>query len=418
MFEIDRNVRILAIAYACEPGKGSEPGAGWIWSRMIASLGETWVITRSNNRSAIEEGLRNLSLDVSPRFVYVDLPEWARFWKRGQRGIRLYYMLWQIAALRRAHQLLGQLDFDLVWHLTLANAWLGSTGSLLPQPFVYGPVAAGPGMAWGLVPALGIRGTLYEGLRELAEAAGRYVNPLARTSWRRARLILAQNEETRQWMPSRHRPKVMLFPNTVLEDLPTAVRRRRSQPPTALFAARLMPSKGGALAIRAITHLPEWRLLIAGRGPDEARLRRLARRLGAEDRVQFLGWLPRTELFRLMNEEADVFLYPSIREAAGWVVAEAVACGLPVVCLNRGGPPLLGGFAVAATDQHQTARALAEAVRAVSSRSTHPPRAPATDADSSLKRLLDLLRVTGCLSGQGPAVGEGEDIAGGSWRES
>src|SRR5260370_27409176 len=99
MFEIDRNVRILAIAYGCEPGEGSDPGAGWIWSRMLARLGETWVITRSNNRSAIEEGLRNLSLDVSPRFVYVDLPEWARFWKRGQRGIRLYYLLWQIAAL-------------------------------------------------------------------------------------------------------------------------------------------------------------------------------------------------------------------------------------------------------------------------------------------------------------------------------
>jgi glycosyltransferase involved in cell wall biosynthesis len=272
-------------------------------------------------------------------------------------------------------------------------------------------------MPWKLVPALGIRGTLYEGLRELAEAAGRYVNPLARISWRRARLILVQNEETRQWMPSRHRPKVALFPNTVLEELPTAVPRRRSQPPTVLFAARLMPSKGGALAIRAATHLPEWRLLITGSGPDEARLRRLARRLGVEDRVHFLGWLPRTELFRLMNEEADVFLYPSIREAAGWVVAEAVACELPVVCLNRGGPPLLGGLAVAATDQHQTARALAEAVRAVSSHSTHPPRAPATDADSSLKRLLNLLRVTGCLSGQGPAVTEGEDIAGGSWGE-
>jgi glycosyltransferase involved in cell wall biosynthesis len=417
MFETDRNVRILAIAYACEPGKGSEPGAGWIWSRMLACLGETWVITRSNNRPAIEEGLRNLSPNVSLRFVYVDLPAWARFWKRGQRGIRLYYLLWQIAALRRAHQLLGQLDFDLVWHLTLANAWLGSTGSLLPQPFVYGPVAAGPGMPWRLVPALGIRGTLYESLREVAEAAGRYVNPLARISWRRARLILAQNEETRRWIPRRHRPKIALFPNTVLEDFPTVVRRRRSQLPTALFAARLMPSKGGALAIRAATHLPEWRLLIAGRGPDEARLRRLARRLGVEDRVHFLGWLPRTELFRFMSEEADVFLYPSIREAAGWVVAEAIARDLPVVCLNRGGPPLLGGLAVAVTGQHETSRALADAVRAAFTRSAPPPRALATDADSSLKRLLDLLRDTSCFGGHGPAVDEGEDVAGGPWRK-
>ena len=47
-------MRILAFAYACEPGRGSEPGAGWSWARMLAGLGETWVVTRANNREAIE----------------------------------------------------------------------------------------------------------------------------------------------------------------------------------------------------------------------------------------------------------------------------------------------------------------------------------------------------------------------------
>jgi allantoicase len=48
-------VKVLTFAYACEPGKGSEPGAGWGLARMIArELGECWVITRANNRHAIE----------------------------------------------------------------------------------------------------------------------------------------------------------------------------------------------------------------------------------------------------------------------------------------------------------------------------------------------------------------------------
>jgi hypothetical protein len=46
-------MRILAFAYACEPGRGSEPGAGWSWARMLAGIGETWVVTRANNRPAV-----------------------------------------------------------------------------------------------------------------------------------------------------------------------------------------------------------------------------------------------------------------------------------------------------------------------------------------------------------------------------
>ena len=47
-------LRILAFAYACEPGQSPEPGAGWAWSRMLARLGETWVITRLDYQAASE----------------------------------------------------------------------------------------------------------------------------------------------------------------------------------------------------------------------------------------------------------------------------------------------------------------------------------------------------------------------------
>src|SRR4029453_14137733 len=47
-----------------------------------------------------------------------DLPPGVLFWKRGGRGARLYYLLWQAAALRRAQKLSRQVSFDLHWHLT------------------------------------------------------------------------------------------------------------------------------------------------------------------------------------------------------------------------------------------------------------------------------------------------------------
>ena len=47
-------LRIIAFAYAYEPVQGSEPEAGWAWSRVLARLGETWVIPRREDQAASE----------------------------------------------------------------------------------------------------------------------------------------------------------------------------------------------------------------------------------------------------------------------------------------------------------------------------------------------------------------------------
>ena len=67
--------RILLSAYACEPGRGSEPGVGWGWATELAELGhEVWVLTRADNRMTIA---RNPPVDpLNPRFIYYDLPSW------------------------------------------------------------------------------------------------------------------------------------------------------------------------------------------------------------------------------------------------------------------------------------------------------------------------------------------------------
>lgn len=332
-------MKLLAFAYACEPDKGSEPGAGWNWVRMLASLGETWVITRANNRDAIEEALPSIPERARLRFIYVDLARKAMFWKKGQRGVRLYYLLWQVRALREAKRLHARENFDVVWHLTMANAWLGSVGGLVGTQFVYGPVGGGVRFPWRLVGAVGFRGALYEVVRSAAQDAGRYLNPLSRSAWRRAELILVQNPETKVWLPRRHWAKVIVFPNAVLDELPTTPSEERESH-TAMFVGRLVPWKGASLAIEAIARTEDWRLWICGSGHDEGRLRRIAKRLGVEGRVRFLGQLPRHEVLARMRR-AEVFLFPSLHDEAGLVVLEAQRAGLPVICCAIGGPPIL-----------------------------------------------------------------------------
>jgi hypothetical protein len=157
---------------------------------MLAHLGEVWVVTRANNAPAIEAALGDLPEADHLRFVYVDLPAWARFYKRGSRGARLYSVFWQAAALRRARLLDQDLTFDIVWHLTFSTAWLGSLVPLLPRPFVWGPIGGGVSTPWRLASSLGPKGALTDALRAGAHLAGRYANPMTRLAWRRACLIL------------------------------------------------------------------------------------------------------------------------------------------------------------------------------------------------------------------------------------
>jgi glycosyltransferase involved in cell wall biosynthesis len=337
-------MRILAFAYACEPERGSEPGAGWAWARMLARLGETWVITRRDYEASIEQALQSIPERRNLKFAYVELPENIRWWQRGLRGLRVYYLLWQIAALKEARRLRRSMRFDVVWHLTWANAWYGTLAALAGRPFVFGPVGGCVGTVWHLLPYLGWRGAPYEIARVAVQGLTRYLNPVARVSWHRADLILAQNQETRDWFPRSCRSKTMLFPNAVIrgELAKGAPGADRVGAPTALFAGRLEPWKGVFLCLYALTLLPGWRLVICGAGNDESRMRRLARRLSVEERVEWLGWLPQEQVVRHMAS-ADVFLFPSLREEAGAVIVEARAVGLSIVCLARGGPPLLAG---------------------------------------------------------------------------
>ena len=95
-------LKVLISAYACEPGKGSEPADGWNWSLQMRQYHDVWVLTRQNNRDPIE---RAGAEGAGIHWVYLDLPRWLRFWKRGGRRVVLYYYLWQIAAYFRGRRL-------------------------------------------------------------------------------------------------------------------------------------------------------------------------------------------------------------------------------------------------------------------------------------------------------------------------
>ncbi|HVP76128.1 MAG TPA: glycosyltransferase family 4 protein [Gaiellaceae bacterium] len=114
------------------------------------------------------------------------------------------------------------------------------------------------------------------------------------------------------------------------------------------FVSRLVPEKGGRLAVEAFARASrglDATLEIVGSGPDEPSLRALA-----GDNVVFTGAIPQHEALEHISSY-DVLLAPSLgtkrwKEQFGRVVAQALAAGTPVIASDSGSlPEVLGGAA-------------------------------------------------------------------------
>lgn len=108
--------------------------------------------------------------------------------------------------------------------------------------------------------------------------------------------------------------------------------------PTLLSTGNLLENKGHHIAIEALSLLPEFRLVIAGEGPQRSALESLASQTHVASRVQFLGRVDQDQLAKCYSA-ADILVLPSSRE--GWpnVLLESMACGTPVVATRVGGIP-------------------------------------------------------------------------------
>jgi glycosyltransferase involved in cell wall biosynthesis len=109
--------------------------------------------------------------------------------------------------------------------------------------------------------------------------------------------------------------------------------REPTKGPEILFVGRLHDAqKRVSDVLKALWLLAEdWRLTVAGSGPDEAALRRLADELGVSDRVSFEGFVGDSVRLRDLYRRADVVAMPSTYEGLPMVLLEAMSCATPVV---------------------------------------------------------------------------------------
>ena len=263
--------------------------------------------------------------------------------------------------------------------MTLAAHWTRAGVAAVDRPLVWGPVGGAVDPPLALVGELGWRGLLEEVGRYVTRRTLARFGP-ARHTRHRAVFTFAQNEDTARSITTSGRLQVLSNATSIDVHSAGAPGPRRKE---IFFVSRLLPWKGGQLAVRALRYVrhPDAVLRIFGDGPDRERIVRSARRWRVADRVRFEGIVRRDELLHLLSG-AGVFLHPALHDEAGLAVAEALSVGTPVICLARGGPPELlrhwpdvPAAVVEPRSAETTAKAIAAAIDEFLS---YPPPIPQT----------------------------------------
>ncbi len=347
------------VAYACEPGRGSEPGAGWSWALEVGRLGPTYVVTRANNRAAIEawSGWTTWT-GRRPEFVYYDLPAWARWVKRVTGAVHLYHYAWQLGARAVVRGLAERGEIDLAHHVTFGAYWYPSAACVDGVPFIVGPVGGAESTPRALRRFVSPKGRFSEAIRSLTRRLAA-LDPFVRSTLRSADLVYATTHETMAAVRSIGVHRVELMAHVGWRNESGAQPERRAKDVSrvsVLSVSRLIDWKGLEIGVRAFAAMadPCARYVILGTGPARSRLGRLVAEVGVEDRVVFMDRLPSHDAVLQLMADSDVFLHPAMHESGGMSVAEAMGVGLPCVVLNVGGPGILidesCGFAVEPDD--------------------------------------------------------------------
>jgi glycosyltransferase involved in cell wall biosynthesis len=370
----NRRPRVLVFAYACEPDRGSEPGAGWGLVRTLATFADCTVLVGSEHRAGIARWEAEHA-SAALQFVEVGDPWWTPHERRHRLTRFVVYLTW----LRRAHatglRLHRARPFDAVFHATYSTYWLPSPAVRYGVPCVWGPVGGAVVTPRQLRSVLGWRGMLSE-LLDFVAVRLFAVFPPTRRTMRKADVVLVQNEATRHELPPDVGRRALVLNHALFAEVPRAPWRRRS--PHCLFVGPLESRKGVSLALRALAFAhADVELRIIGDGPERTALEKLAERLGLAGRVRFLGWAPRHEVLERMAGAAAV-VFTGLREEGGIALAEALLLGTPVVVLAHGGARTVAESTVDRSrvvlvppgDVAATARGIGEAL---SYFSQHPP---------------------------------------------
>lgn len=336
-------LKIFVSAYACEPDLGSEIGVGWHWVREMSKYFDLWVLTRKSNQTNIEKWLNRNQLPNKINFIYYDLPAKMRFWKKGLRGVRTYYILWQYltnSIVRRTMEL-NQIE---IFHLlTYGNALWSVSRYGQSKFFIWGPTGVGDYIPFEFSNHYGVKWQFIELIRSLVMKT-LSLNIGFRKRCKNADLILCKTEVTKKSIPEKFRHKAVLFTDVAVEPSNATHISKSSSDSSDLVrylaVGRLDPWRGFDLLVEAFANAVQQteniRLEIVGDGSDRKRLQSLIFKYHLENYITLTGFVSKEEYSSKMAQ-CDVVVNPCLKEGGVTTAFDSMSFGKPLICIDTGG---------------------------------------------------------------------------------
>ncbi len=338
----NEKIKIFVSTYACEPGLGSELGVGWHWVLEMSKYFNLWVLTRKSNQNNIEQWFAENEWEYKINFVYFDIPKKLRFWKKGMRGVRIYYVLWQKFTNRIVKKTMQKNGIKIYHLLTYGNALWPASKFGQKQTFIWGPTTAGGSVPKEFSDYYGLKNRFKESLQRFM-AKSLKLNRGFIGRCRDAKLILCKTDLTLATIPAKYRHKAVVFTDVAVE-LKNDFEKKSSisfnNQTRYLSVGTLVGWRGFDVLIEAFAKAaqkdPSIQLEIVGDGSEFSRLSQMIARLNMSNNIFLTGKISTKEYYEKMRE-CDVVINPCLREGAVTVAFDSMALGKPLICIDTGG---------------------------------------------------------------------------------
>ena len=336
---------ILVSAYACEPLKGSEQGVGWNWVLQMAKNNNLHVITRANNQVFIEKHLPK-EVENNIVFHYYDTHDLIKSLKNKAKGLYFYYFFWQLGITSVVRDLKKEIHFDYSMHISMGSMWMPTFLHFFKIPFIWGPIGGGDNEPKSFTKVLPIKQRLLHYFRRVLNCTVP-INPSIIFKSYKAVAILCRTQNTAKLFPSLFQSKIKVILETAIEveifDHRISKKETKDIEFKLITTGRLIPSKNILILVKSLKLLNKTKkvkLTIVGSGPEKQNILNEIKSLSESHSVELIEEIPRKVLLQKL-QDSDIYLFPSLREGGSWALMEAMAVGLPVICLNWSGMQII-----------------------------------------------------------------------------